>query len=90
MDKPVTNRDIMAKLSDPPLPEWGPNRRDPRVRAQVKSRFYYIFWGAATVSVLAGQLYVGSGYRMYAGALMRIFDAVEVEIGESKDGIRYY
>ena len=87
MDKPVTNRDIMAKLSDPPLPEWGPNRRDPRVRAQVKSRFYYIFWGAATVSVLTGQLYVGSGYRMYAGALMRIFDAVEVEV---KDGIRYY
>ena len=87
MEKPVTNRDIMAKLTDPPLPEWGPNRRDPRVRAQVKSRFYYLFWGAATVSVLAGQLYVGSGYRMYAGALMRIFDAVEVEV---KDGIRYY
>ena len=86
MEKPVTNRDIMAKLTDPPLPEWGPNR-DPRVRAQVKSRFYYIFWGAATVSVLAGQLYVGSGYRMYAGALMRIFDSVEVEV---KDGIRYY
>ena len=87
MEKPVTNRDIMAKLTDPPLPEWGPNR-DPRVRAQVKSRFYYIFWGAATVSVLAGQLYVGSGYRMYAGALMRIFDAVDVEV--QKDGTRYY
>ncbi len=87
MEKPVTNRDIMAKLTDPPLPAWG--KRD-KVRAQVKSRFYYIFWGAATVSVLAGQLYVGSGYRMYAGALMRIFDAVEVEVGESRDGIRYY
>ena len=81
MEKPVTNRDIMAKLSDPPIPAWGKQRH------QVKSRFYYIFWGAATVSVLAGQLYVGSGYRMYAGALMRIFDAVEVEI---KDGVRYY
>jgi len=81
MEKPVTNRDIMAKLSDPPIPAWGKQRH------QVKSRFYYIFWGAATVSVLAGQLYVGSGYRMYAGALMRIFDAVEVEV---KDGIRYY
>lgn len=33
-------------------------------RAQVKSKFYYIFWGIATVSVLAGQLYVGSGYRV--------------------------
>ena len=81
MEKPVTNRDIMAKLSDPPIPAWGKQRH------QVKSRFYYIFWGAATVSVLAGQLYVGSGYRMYAGALMRIFDAVEVEV---KDGVRYY
>ena len=81
MENPVTNRDIMAKLTDPPLPAWGKQRH------QVKSRFYYIFWGAATVSVLAGQLYVGSGYRMYAGALMRIFDAVEVEV---KDGVRYY
>ena len=84
MEKPVTNRDIMAKLSDPPIPAWGKQRH------QVKSRFYYIFWGAATVSVLAGQLYVGSGYRMYAKALMGLFNAVEVEIGESKDGIRYY
>jgi len=30
---------------------------------QKKSRTYYWFWGAATVSVFAGQLYVGSGYR---------------------------
>ncbi len=55
-------------------------------RHQVKSRFYYIFWGAATVSVLAGQLYVGSGYRIYAEALMRIFDAVDVE----RDVTKYY
>ena len=27
-------------------------------RAQVKSRFYYIFWGVATVSVVLGQVYV--------------------------------
>ena len=24
---------------------------------------YYIFWGAATVAVMAGQIYVGNGYR---------------------------
>ncbi len=59
-------------------------------RAQVKSRFYYLFWGLATVSVLAGQLYVGSGYRMYAGALMRIFDTVEVEVGEQYNKERFY
>ena len=59
-------------------------------RAQVKSRFYYLFWGAATVSVLAGQLYVGSGYRAYAGALLRIFDAIEVEVGQSYKNDRFY
>ena len=37
-----------------------------KIKAQVKSRFYYIFWGIATVSVLAGQLYVGTGYRQMA------------------------
>ena len=30
---------------------------------QIKSGYYYIFWGLATASVLFGQLYVGSGYR---------------------------
>ena len=50
-------------------------------RNQVKSKFYYIFWGVATTSVVLGQLYVGSGYRLYAGALLRIFDAIDVEIG---------
>ena len=58
--------------------------------AQVKSRFYYLFWGLATVSVLAGQLYVGSGYRMYAGALMRIFDTIEVEVGREYRNERFY
>ena len=59
-------------------------------RNQVKSKFYYIFWGLATVSVFAGQLYVGSGYRIFANSLLRIFDAVEVEVGREYDGRRYY
>ncbi len=50
----------------------------------VKSRFYYIFWGTATVSVLAGQLYVGSGYRKMADSVNRIFDEVLVEIEKNK------
>ena len=61
-----------------------------KVRNQVKSRFYYIFWGIATFSVVAGQLYVGSGYRIFANSLLRIFDAVEVEVGRDYDGRRYY
>ena len=59
-------------------------------KAQVKSRFYYLFWGIATVSVVLGQLYVGSGYRMYAGALMRIFDAIDVQVDEDLYRQRYY
>jgi len=35
---------------------------------QVKSKWYYIFWGIATVSVVAGQIYVGTGYREMAEA----------------------
>ena len=51
-------------------------------RHQVKSRLYYIFWGTATVSVVLGQLYVGTGYRLMAGAIfdmMRTGVLVEVE-----------
>ena len=33
-----------------------------KVRNQVKSRFYYIFWGTATVAVCAGQIFVGGGF----------------------------
>ena len=57
-----------------------------KLRHQVKSRFYYLFWGAATVSVFAGQLYVGSGYRTYSESLNRIIDALEVEVRRGKTG----
>jgi len=61
-----------------------------KLRAQVKSRWYYIFWGAATISVLFGQLYVGSGYRLYAKSLNRIFDTIEIEVGKSYNNERFY
>ena len=51
-----------------------------RQRHQVKSRWYYLFWGTATVSVFAGQMYVGSGYRQMSKSFNRIVDAVVVEI----------
>ena len=57
-------------------------------RNQVKSKFYYIFWGIATVSVVLGQLYVGSGYRIFAQSLLRIFDTIEVEVGKEYE--RFY
>ena len=51
-------------------------------RHQVKSRWYYIFWGAATVSVFIGQLYVGSGYRQFANTLNRLFDTIEIQVND--------
>ena len=35
---------------------------------QVKSKWYYIFWGAMAVAVVGGQIYVGLGYREMAEA----------------------
>ena len=53
-----------------------------KLRAQVKSRWYYIFWGTATVSVLAGQLVVGSGFRRMADSIDRVLDApIRMDIG---------
>ena len=48
-----------------------------QVRAQVKSKFYYIFWGTATVSVVLGQLYVGTGYRTLAESMFQLMDQVD-------------
>ena len=44
-------------------------------RNQIKSRFYYYFWGAATLAVVSGQWYVGSGYRQMSRSINRILDA---------------
>ena len=49
-------------------------RKREKIRAQMKSRFYYMFWGAATVAVVSGQLYVGTSYRVMARSMNRWFD----------------
>ena len=55
------------------------NKDTRKVRAQVKSRWYYFFLGTATVAVVAGQIYVGTGYRLMSGAFHRIMDSIAVE-----------
>ena len=57
---------------------------------QVKSRFYYIFWGLATVSVFAGQIYVGSGYRQMSRSFNRIMDSIVVEVERGLNQKRFY
>jgi|TARA_B100001094_G_C17957471_1_gene683697 uncharacterized membrane protein len=44
---------------------------------QVKSRFYYIFWGTATIAVVLGQLYVGTGYRVLHGGMQELLNKVD-------------
>ena len=53
-----------------------------KLRAQVKSRWYYIFWGTATVAVVAGQVFVGSGFRRMADSLDAVLDSpIILDIG---------
>ena len=60
-------------------------------RHQVKSQWYYWFWGIATVSVLLGQLYVGTGYRLMSGRFHDIMEMLEFEIEkDSYPGDRIY
>ena len=45
-----------------------------KTKAQMKSSSYYTFWGIATVAVVAGQIYVGTGYRTMSKSLDALFD----------------
>ena len=58
------------------------SKKTEKLRAQVKSRWYYIFWGTCTVAVCAGQVLVGSGFRRMAESLDRVLDApIQMDIG---------
>ena len=48
-----------------------------KIRAQVKSRFYYHFWAFMALTVFFGQLYVGYGYRLMHGSLLDLMDKVD-------------
>ena len=59
-----------------------------KLKAQVKSRFYYVFWGTATVAVVLGQLYVGTGYRVLHQSMQELFNKVDGVLLH-KDGTPY-
>ena len=59
-----------------------------KLKHQVKSNKYYIFWGAATVAVILGQIYIGIGYRLMTQS---VNDLTEVfTIIQEKDDLRMY
>ena len=45
-----------------------------KTKAQMKSSRYYLFWGIATLADVAGQVYVGTGYRAMSNSLDAWFD----------------
>ena len=47
-----------------------------KIRTQIKENAYYYFWGAVTLVVVAGQVYVGNGYRR----LSETGDAISADI----------
>jgi len=47
-----------------------------KVRSQFKSSYYYLFWGAATIAVVAGQIYVGSGYRVLSNGVEDLIEVI--------------
>ena len=51
-----------------------------KLKHQVKSSRYYIFWGAATVAVMAGQIYVGNGYRQMSESVGDLTEMIEIQI----------
>ena len=67
---PVTNKDIMEELQ-----VLKSEKKFEKQRHQVKSRWYYIFWGTFTVAVCAGQVLVGSGFRRMAESFESVLDS---------------
>ena len=51
-----------------------------KLKHQVKSSRYYIFWGAATVAVMAGQIYVGNGYRQMSEKVGDLTEMMEIKL----------
>ena len=51
-----------------------------KIKHQIKSNMYYIFWGAATIAVMAGQIYVGAGYRSMSESVKDLTEMIEIKI----------
>jgi len=61
-----------------------------KIKAQVKSRFYYVFWGTATVAVVLGQLYVGTGYRVLHSGIQDLLNKVDGVLLHKSDVPNFY
>ena len=51
-----------------------------KTKAQIKSYQYYIFWGACTAAVMAGQIFVGAGYQSMSNSVKDLTEMIEIKI----------
>ena len=51
-----------------------------KTKAQIKSYQYYIFWGACTFAVMAGQIFVGAGYQSMSNSVKDLTEMIEIKI----------
>ena len=51
-----------------------------KIKHQIKSNMYYIFWGACTIAVMAGQIYVGNGYRKMSESVGDLTEMIEIKM----------
>ena len=51
-----------------------------RLKHQIKSNKYYLFWGACTIAVMAGQIYVGAGYRQMSNRVKDLTDVITIKM----------
>ena len=66
-----------------------------KTKAQIKSYQYYIFWGACTVAVMAGQIFVGAGYQSMSQSVKDLTELIEIqmewdELDRKRTGISPY
>ena len=62
-----------------------------KLKHQVKSNMYYVFWGACTVAVMAGQIYVGAGYNRMSRSVRDLTEVItiKIELEELRDQYKF-
>ena len=51
-----------------------------KTKAQIKSYQYYLFWGACTFAVMAGQIFVGAGYQSMSNSVNDLTEMIEIKM----------
>ena len=51
-----------------------------KIKHQIKSNKYYLFWGACTGAVMAGQIYVGAGYRSMSQEVRDLAEVITIQM----------